>query len=99
MLKKLIATGIVAAAATGVMLLGGPANADRLSVNRTAVPATYPVHCYSGLGYYKPTWCRNYRPTTYYRPTTHYQPATYYPGHHHGWDRDDRWHHRDGWNR
>ena len=29
MLKKLTATGIVAAAATGVMLLGGPAGAER----------------------------------------------------------------------
>ncbi|GII55408.1 hypothetical protein Pth03_37970 [Planotetraspora thailandica] len=96
MLKKLIATGIVAAAATGVVLLGGPANADSLHANRTAV--LHPVHCYNGPGYYRPTWCRNYRPTTYY-------PTTYYPGHRYSWDRDrnwdrgDRWHHRDGWNR
>lgn len=44
MLKKLTATGIVAAAAAGFMLLGGTANADRLSVNQTdhASAAYYP---------------------------------------------------------
>ena len=35
MLKQLTATGIVAAAAAGFMVLGGTANADRLSVNQT----------------------------------------------------------------
>ena len=36
MLKQLTATGIVAAAAAGFMVLGGTANADQLSVNQTS---------------------------------------------------------------
>jgi hypothetical protein len=91
-LKKLAATGIVATAATGVMLLGGPANADRLSADQTTVPAAFPVPgCYyAQLGAFQPSWCSNYLPTTYY------PPVTYYPGYQPGWG---GWHHRYGWNR
>jgi hypothetical protein len=47
-LKKLTATGIVAAAAAGFILLGSTANADRLSVNQANHRPTryYPGHHY-----------------------------------------------------
>jgi hypothetical protein len=83
-LKKLAATGILAAAGTSVMLLGGPAaHADR------AVQASYPINpCYTAPGYYTPSWCVN--APAYYPPAT-----TYYPGYagygNWGWN---RWH---GW--
>ena len=49
MLKKLTATGIVAAAAAGFMLLGGTANADRLSVNEAShQPASYHLAHHDG---------------------------------------------------
>jgi hypothetical protein len=81
-LKKLTATGILAAAGTGVMLLGGPAHADR------AVQATYPINpCYTAPGYYQPAWCAN--PAPAYYPSTTYYPG--YPGYANwGWN---RWHH------
>lgn len=93
MLKKLTATGIVAAAATGVMLLGGSAHADRLS---TKAPAAYAIiGCYYGVNSYQPGWCGVHPPTTYYQPVTppvtYYPPTTYHPGNHYGWD---RWHNR-----
>ena len=40
MLKQLTVTGIIAAAAAGFMVLGGTANADRLSVNHTSHAVT-----------------------------------------------------------
>jgi hypothetical protein len=49
-LKKLTAAGIMAAAASGVMLLGSPANADTrgdggvLSGNEINVPITAPIN-------------------------------------------------------
>jgi hypothetical protein len=50
-LKKLTATGIVAAAAAGFMLLGGTANADRLSVNQAEhAPTAYYPHHHDGWG-------------------------------------------------
>lgn len=42
MLKKIAATGIVATAAAGFMLLGGAANADSLSVSPTSHGSYYP---------------------------------------------------------
>jgi hypothetical protein len=92
-LKKLTATGIMAAAATGVMLLGGQANADRIATGRTAVSDVYPVDsCYYNYNtpvYYRPAWCANYPSVTIYPPTTTYAPpAAYYPGYY-GWN---RWH-------
>lgn len=86
MLKKLTAAGILAATATGVVLLGGPANADLLAAHRTAVPANPIAGCYYGQVYYQPAWCTNAPPITVYPnyPT--------YPGYHYGWD---RWHNRN----
>ena len=93
MLKKLTATGILAGAATGVVLLGGPANADRLAASPSAV-SDVPAACsYTTPGYVPPAWCTSYLPNQYYAPPTYYPPAAYYPGHHHGWN---RWHH-GGW--
>ena len=90
MLKKITATGILAAAATGVVLLGGPAGANRLSAGPTSTPAAYTINgCYYNTpGYYRPSWCGVYPPATTYYPPTYYRP--YYPGYHYGWD---RWHH------
>jgi hypothetical protein len=86
-LKKLTATGILAGAATGVVLLGGPANADRLAASPSAV-ADVPAACsYTTPGYVPPAWCTNYAQNPYYPPTT------YYPGYNYGWN---RWHH-GGW--
>ncbi|MFL6053252.1 MAG: hypothetical protein ACJ72W_10110 [Actinoallomurus sp.] len=80
MLKKLTATGIVAAAAAGFMLLGGTANADRLSVNHTSHPLTtyYPGdHGYGrGQSHHGDQWNRWDR------------------RHHHD-NHWNRWHHRD----
>jgi hypothetical protein len=92
-LKKLIATGIGVAAATGVMLLSGPANADRLSANQTIVPATHMIDgCFALPVLNRPAWCNAiYPPTTYYPSTTYYPPTTYYPGYNYGWN---RWHNR-----
>jgi hypothetical protein len=91
MLKKLTATGIVAGAATGVMLFSGPAGAARLAAGRTTVPAAYTVGAcdLAVLGLYQPAWCNTYAPTPYYPPPAYYPPTTYYPGYHYGWD---RWH-------
>jgi hypothetical protein len=84
-LKKLTATGILAGAATGVILLGGPAHADRL--------AAYPAECYyTTPGVVPPAWCANYVPPAYYQPTYYPPPTYYYPGYNNGWN---RWHH--GW--
>jgi hypothetical protein len=83
-LKKLAATGILAAAAAGVMLSAGPASASSgqtASIDPCAI--TVP-----GL-YQPPSWCNTYAPAPYY-PPTYYAPPTYYPGYHYGWD---RWHH------
>ncbi len=91
MLKKLTATAIVGAAATGVMLLGGPANADRVSAGQKAAPADL---CYVAPGVYQQGWCNDNPTTGYYPPTTYFPPTPYYPGY--GWD---RWHHGGGWNR
>lgn len=91
MLKKITATGILAGAATSVVLLGGPAHADRLAAGPSAVSDVYPPACYTSPGYIQPTWCANYQPAPYY-PPTYYVPGTYYPGYHYGWD---RWH--GGW--
>ncbi len=55
-LKKLTAAGVVAAAATGVLLIGSPANADNgdggvLSGNRVSVPISIPVSvCGNAVG-------------------------------------------------
>ncbi len=88
MLKKLTVTGILAGAATGVVLLGGPANADRL----TAGPSDIPAACYyTAPGYIPPAWCASYVQTPYEPPVVYVPPAPYYPGN--GWD---RWHH-GGW--
>ena len=53
MLKKLTATGIAAAAA-GFVLLGGTANADRLSAGRSTHRSTayYPGHHYDRGGWH-----------------------------------------------
>ncbi len=93
MLKKLTATGILAGAAAGVVLLGGPAHATR-----PAAISDVPAACvYTTPGYVPPDWCANYvpnpyappvayaPPTTYYPPVTVIRPAPYYPGY--GWDR------------
>jgi hypothetical protein len=91
-LKKLTATGILAGAATGIVLLGGPAHADRLAASPSAV-SDVPAACYyTAPGYVPPTWCANYLPNPYYPPTTYYAPVTY-PGYGYGWN---RWHH-GGW--
>jgi hypothetical protein len=92
--KKLTATGIVAAAATGVMLLGGPANADRLPANQTAVPAAhlvngyYPGDPYPGGHYDRDRWDRDRWRNRWDRNR---------------WDRNrwdrNRWDDRHGWNR
>jgi hypothetical protein len=94
-LKKLTATGILAAATAGVMLSGGPAEADLLSAHQAATSAAYPVDpCYNVVpGVYTPSWCTNYTPIT--TPIAYYPRATYYPGYNYGWN---RWHH-GGWNR
>jgi hypothetical protein len=93
-LKKLTATGVLAAAATGVVLLGGPASADRLSGGPATIPAAYTIGaCYNNTpGYYRPSWCGVYPPATTYYPSTYYAPTYYrpYPGYHYGWG---RWHH------
>lgn len=95
MLKKLTAAGILAATATGVVLLGGPANADLLAVHRTAVPATDPINgCYYGQVYYQPAWCTQGAPTvTVYPGVPAYPGYPAYPGHpgYYGW------HHRHYW--
>jgi hypothetical protein len=95
-LKKLTATGILALAAAGVMLSGGPAQAEVTSAHHASVADVYPVNgCYNLVpGVYQPSWCNTYAPpVTYYPPAT-YPPATYYPGYNYGWN---RWH--GGWNR
>jgi hypothetical protein len=89
-LKKLTATGILAGAATGVVLLGGPAHADRLAASPSAV-SDVPAACITP-GYVPPAWCTSYT-NPYYPPTTYYPPVTYYPGYNYGWN---RWHH-GGW--
>ena len=90
MLKKLTATGILAGAATSVVLLGGPAQADRLAASPSAV-ADVPAACYyTTPGYVPPAWCSSHVPTQYYVPTTYYPSTTYYPGYNYGWN---RWHH------
>lgn len=90
MLKKLTATGIVAAAAAGVMSLSGPANADSLSANRTTVAHPGNDCHYVPPGHYRPAWCEDESPNTGY--------DTYNPGYYNGWDRD-RWHRWNQWNR
>ncbi len=105
MLKKLTATGILAAAATGVVLLGGAAaNADQLSNGRTAAPANFgclptvpgaytPALCAPGLPVTLPAPAPVYAPPVYAPPVYYprpYYPRPYYPGYHYGWD---RWHH------
>jgi hypothetical protein len=98
-LKKLTATGILAGAATGVVLLGGPAHADGPAPSPSVVSDPYPAACYyTAPGYVPPAWCANYPPPAYpppaypppayppaYPPPTYYAPITYYPGH--GWNR------------
>jgi hypothetical protein len=91
-LKKLTATGILAGAATGVVLLGGPAHADRLAASPSAVSDIPAVCTYTTPGYVPPAWCSSYLPNPYYPPTTYYSPITYYPGYNYGWN---RWH--GGW--
>lgn len=92
MLKKLTAAGIVAAAATGVMLLGGTANADRVSTGRAIVADG----CYYQAGYTQPAWCRD-------DPQGYYQHDYDHDRDRGRWDRDrdrdrwNRWHHV--WNR
>lgn len=88
MLKKLSATGILAGAATGVVLLCGPAQADRLAAAPSAV-SDIPAACVSVVpGFVAPAWCNSYLLDPYYS-TTYYQPAyyppAYYPGY--GWNR------------
>jgi hypothetical protein len=91
-LRKLTATGILAATATGVVLLGGPANADLLAAHRTAVPATNPIDgCYYGQVYYQPAWCTPSAPTvTVYPGVPNYPAYPAYPGYY-------GWHHRHYW--
>jgi hypothetical protein len=86
-LKKLAATGILAAAGAGVMLSGGPAEA---ATAHQVASVAYPIDpCYNVVpGAYTPSWCN-----TYTTPVTYVPPVTYYPGY--GWN---RWHH-GGWNR
>jgi hypothetical protein len=92
-LKKLTATGILAGAATGVVLLGGPAHADRLAAGPSAV-SDIPAACYSIVpGFIPPAWCSSYVENPYYPPTTYVPPVTYYPGYNYGWN---RWH-GGGW--
>jgi hypothetical protein len=98
-LKKLTATGILAAATAGVMLSGGPAEADLLSAHPATASAAYPVDpCLTLVpGVYRPSWC-----TTYTPPVTYYPPTTYYPGYNSGYNPGynpgwNRWHH-GGWN-
>jgi hypothetical protein len=93
-IKKLTATGILAAATAGVMLSGGPAEADLLSAHQATASVTYPIDpCYNIVpGAYTPSWCN-----TYTTPVTYVPPVQYYPGY--GWN---RWHHggwNNGWNR
>jgi hypothetical protein len=85
-LKKIAATGVLAAATAGVLLSAGPASAERVSAGRDIVPVN---SCYYVLpGTVPPAWC-NYPATTYYPPTV------YYPGYGYGgWN---RWH--GGWHR
>jgi hypothetical protein len=94
-LKKLTATGILAGAATGAVLLGGPAHADRLAASPSTI-SDIPAACYyTTPGYVPPAWCTSYLPNPnpnpypYYPPTTYYPPVTYYPGYgygrHFGW--------------
>ena len=56
MLKKLTATGIIVAAATGFMLLGGTANADHLSVTPASHQATTYHPGDHGYGYGRGRW-------------------------------------------
>lgn len=86
MLKKLTAAGILAAAASGAMLLGGPADADLLSAHKAP---TNPVNgCYYGQPvYYQPAWCTN-APSIAVYPD--YPGYSAYPG----WN---RWHHHHNW--
>jgi len=99
-LKKLTAAGILAAAASGVVLFSGAANADLLAGHRTVAPATNPVNgCYYGQAvYYQPAWCTN-APSIGVYPSYPSYPGyaghpgyAGYPGYHSGWD---RWHHRN----
>ncbi|MDN3353140.1 hypothetical protein [Actinomadura sp. DC4] len=83
MLKKLTATGILAGAATSVVLLCGPAQADRLAASPSAV-SDVPAACYTTPGYIRPAWCSSYVTNPYY------PPAAYDPGYNNGWN---RWHH------
>ncbi|MDN3360092.1 hypothetical protein [Actinomadura sp. DC4] len=87
MLRKLTATGILAAAVTGAMLSAGPANADRTSTAKIDPCVTVP-------GFYQPpAWCNTYSTTPYYPPiVTAPAPIGYYPGYGggYGWN---RWHH------
>jgi hypothetical protein len=93
MLKKLTATGILAGAATGIVLLGCPAHADRLADSPSSV-SDIPAACVSIVpGFVPPTWCNSYLPDPYYPPTTYYPPVTYYPGYNYG---GNGWNH-GGW--
>jgi hypothetical protein len=57
-LKKLTATGIVAAAAAGFMLLGGAANAERFSADHITHPSTayHPGHHYGWPRWHRHHW-------------------------------------------
>src|SRR5262249_40571952 len=89
MLKKLTATGILVGAATGAVLLGAPAHADRIAAGPSTV-SDIPSDCYARPGYVPPAWCANYVQNPYYPPAV-YPPTTYYTyprygyGWHHGW--------------
>lgn len=100
-LKKLTATGILAGAATGVVLFAGPAHASRL-----AAVSDLPAACdYTTTGYVPPAWCADYLPNpyappvayapppAYYPPVTVYPPAPYYPGYNYGWHHGGHPHH------
>jgi hypothetical protein len=91
-LKKLTATGILAGAATGAILLAGPAHADRLAAGPSTAKYPYPAACYyTTPGYIPPAWCN-----TYVAPApVVYPPTTYWPGggYGYGWN---RWNH-GGW--
>jgi hypothetical protein len=89
-LKKLTATGILAAAATGVMLFGGSASADRISGGQASATIDPCAVTVPSL-YQPPAWCNTYAPAPYYPPPAYYPPSTYYPGgYNYGWN---RWHH------
>lgn len=87
-LKKITATGLLAAAATGVMLSGGSASAERASAGQTVYRDCY----YTAPGYYQPGWCNGYAPPTYVPPVSVYPGVPY--GYGYGWG---RW--RGGWDR